>query len=117
MAQKVQVILVDDLDQGQADETIAFGLDGSSYEIDLSSKNAASLRESLAQYVGAAHKLGRSGVRATGGRLAAGRPRGAATADREQTQAIRAWARRNGHTVSDRGRIPATIVAAYHAAV
>lgn len=111
MAQKVQVILVDDLDQGQADETVAFGIDGSAYEIDLSSKNAAALRDSLARYVAAAHKIGRSGARATGGRA-----KTTASADREQTQAIRAWARRNGHTVSDRGRIPASIVEAYNAA-
>jgi hypothetical protein len=111
MAKRTQVILIDDLDGGQADETLSFGLDGSSYEIDLSSKNAAALRDAMASYVGAAHRLGRLGGRARG-------PRGTApaTTDREQTQAIRAWARRNGHTVSDRGRIPATIVEAYHAA-
>lgn len=111
MARRTQVILVDDIDGGQADETVTFGLDGSSYEIDLSSENAASLREAMASYVGAAHRIGRSGSRAAGQR-----GRVPATTDREQTQAIRAWARRNGHTVSDRGRIPATIVEAYHAA-
>lgn len=115
MAKKTQVILIDDLDQGQADETVTFGLDGSTYEIDLSSKNAAALRDALAGYVGAAHRLARTGVRS--GAVSGGRGRGTATADREQTQAIRAWARRNGHTVSDRGRIPGTIVEAYHAAV
>lgn len=113
MAQKVQVILVDDLDEGQADETVAFGLDGTAYEIDLSSKNAGALRDSLAGYVAAARKIGRTAARGGGVRAA----RGPATTDREQTQAIRAWARRNGHTVSDRGRIPAAIVTAYHAAV
>lgn len=110
MARKTQVILIDDLDEGQADETVSFGLDGSTYEIDLSSKNAAALRDALAKYVGAAHRIARSGPRSSG------RGRVAASADREQTQAIRAWARRNGHTVSDRGRIPASIVEAYHAA-
>lgn len=115
MAQKVQVILIDDLDEGPADETLSFGIDGSSYEIDLSSKNAAALRDAVAKYVGAAHKLGRSGSRSGAGSTSRGR--GPANTDREQTQAIRAWARRNGHTVSDRGRIPATIVEAYHAAV
>ncbi len=114
MAKKTQVILIDDLDEGQADETVTFGLDGSTYEIDLSSKNAGALRDALARYVGAAHRLARSGGR---GAAVSGRGRGAASADREQTQAIRAWARRNGHTVSDRGRIPASIVEAYHAAV
>ncbi len=61
MAKKTQVILIDDLDQGQADETVTFGLDGSTYEIDLSSKNAAALRDALATYVGAAHRLARGG--------------------------------------------------------
>lgn len=112
MARKVQYILVDDLDGGQADETVTFGLDGSSYEIDLSSKNAATLREAMASFVGSAHKIGRSGARPGGG----SRGRGPARTDREQLQAIRAWARQHGHTVSDRGRIPASIIEAYHAA-
>lgn len=114
MAQKVQVILVDDLDDGHADETVSFGIDGSAYEIDLSTANAKGLRDALARYVGAAHKIGRSGARSGAGTTARKAP---ATTDREQTQAIRAWAKRNGHTVSDRGRIPAHIVEAYHAAV
>jgi hypothetical protein len=58
MAQKVQVILVDDMDGGSADETVSFSLDGVSYEIDLSTKNAAAFRESLAQYLGTARKVG-----------------------------------------------------------
>ena len=60
MAQKVQVILVDDIDGGAADETVSFSLDGVSYEIDLSTANAAAFRDSLAQYVGTARKIGRS---------------------------------------------------------
>jgi hypothetical protein len=109
VAQKVQVILVDDIDGGEATETVTFGLDGTSYEIDLSTDNAAALRDSLAQWVGAARKAGRSSSRPSS------RGRSAAT-DREQTQAIRAWARKQGHKVNDRGRIPADIVAAYHSA-
>ena len=67
MAQKVQVILVDDMDGGSADETVSFSLDGVSYEIDLSTKNAAAFRDSLAQYVGTARKVGgRSGGRGIG---------------------------------------------------
>jgi len=108
MAQKVQVTLVDDLDGGQAEETITFVLDGSAYEIDLSTKNAKKLRDGVAAYVGAARKVGRAGKRArTSG--------GAATADREQNQAIREWAKKKGLKVSERGRIPATIVEQYHA--
>ncbi|HEV7823355.1 MAG TPA: Lsr2 family protein [Mycobacteriales bacterium] len=109
MAQKVQVILVDDIDGGEATETVSFGLDGTSYEIDLSADNAATLRDSLAQWVGSARKAGRSSSRP------ASRGRSSAAADREQTQAIRAWARKQGHKVNDRGRIPADIVAAYNA--
>jgi hypothetical protein len=108
MAQKIQVTLVDDLDGGQAEETVTFGLDCSTYEIDLSSKNAQKLRDGIAAYVGAARKVGRTGKRArTGG--------GAATADREQNQAIREWAKKKGLKVSERGRIPADIVEQYHA--
>jgi hypothetical protein len=108
MAQKVQVTLVDDLDGGQAEETVAFALDGSAYEIDLSAKNAQKLRDGFAAYVAAARKIGRTGKRArTSG--------GAATADREQNQAIREWAKKKGLKVSERGRIPAEIVERYHA--
>jgi hypothetical protein len=111
VAQKVQVILVDDIDGGEAAETVSFGLDGTSYEIDLSVDNAAELRDALAKWVGSARKAGR----AISGR-ASSRGRSSAAADREQTQAIRAWARKQGHKVNDRGRIPADIVAAYNAA-
>ena len=109
MAQKVQVLLVDDLDGGQADETVSFGLDGVAYEIDLSASNATKLRESFADFVGAARKASkRSTGRSSGGRSPA-------RADREQTKAIREWARGKGYQVSDRGRIPANIVEEYNA--
>jgi hypothetical protein len=108
MAQKVQVMLVDDLDGGQAEETISFALDGAAYEIDLSSKNAAKLRDGFAAYLNAARKVGRAGNKQ-------GARRGVATADREQNQAIRAWAKKKGFKVSDRGRIPADVVEQYHA--
>jgi hypothetical protein len=110
MAQKVTVSLVDDLSGAQADETVSFGLDGKSYEIDLSSKNADKLRQSLADYVAAARKPG--GGRKAG--AAAARPRPAI--DREQNQAIREWARNKGMKVNDRGRIPSEVVDAYHQA-
>lgn len=113
MAQKHIVQLIDDIDGGEANETVAFGLDGAQYEIDLSSKNAAKLRDALAVYVASARRAGR-GSRAAGagtGRRAA-RP---ARSDREQTQAIREWARKNGHKVGDKGRIPASVLEAYHA--
>jgi hypothetical protein len=104
--------LVDDLDGGDADETVKFALDGIQYEIDLSKKNAAKLRDVVAPYVAAGSKVGRGGV-VVGGRAARGR--GGAAADREQNKAIRAWAKREGKEISDRGRIPQEIVDEYHA--
>ncbi|CAN5531071.1 Lsr2 family protein [soil metagenome] len=112
MAQKIQVLLVDDIDGGDADETVSFGLDGSSFEIDLSSDNAAKLRDALADYVAHARRA-RGSVRTGGGVRG---PRAVVRADREQTQAIREWARKSGHKVSERGRIPSTIIDAYHSA-
>jgi hypothetical protein len=109
MAQKVTVLLVDDIDGGQADETVSFSLDGVAYEIDLSAANAAGFRDSMARYVGTARRVG--------GRAAAGRsgPRRRAGGDNRTAQ-IREWARSHGHKVNERGRIPATVVEAYEKA-
>src|ERR1700681_228756 len=112
MPQKVTLTLVDDFDgEGAADETVEFGLDGVSYEIDLPPKNAAKLRPDLKQWVEAGRRVG--GRRR--GR-SAGAGRGRAAIDREQQTAIRDWARRNGHSVSTRGAIPADVIDAFHAA-
>jgi len=105
VAQRVHVVLEDDLDGSAADETVMFGLDGANYEIDLSAKNAAKLRDALAKYVGVARRTS-SRARRSGGR---GRSSGNAAAVRE-------WARSNGYEVSDRGRVPADVKAAYDAA-
>lgn len=108
MAQKVTVELVDDLDGSRAEETVEFGLDGVGYQIDLSKKNATKLRGALAGYAESARRLGgrkqRSGRR--GGRTV--------MSDREQSQAIRDWARSQGMKVSDRGRISVEVLEAYH---
>lgn len=118
MAQKVTVTLVDDLDGGQADETVEFGLDGVAYQIDLSNDNAGELRDALANYVSSARRSGgrkKPGPRPSSNR-AASTGGGSTSADREQNQAIREWARKRGLKVSDRGRIPADIVEQYHQA-
>lgn len=114
MAQKVTVQLVDDIDGAVADETVSFSLDGTAYEIDLSAKNASAFRNSLAQYVGTARRVGArsSGGRASG-RSGGGRRRGSGD---NRTAEIRQWARSNGHAVNERGRIPATVVEAYEKA-
>jgi hypothetical protein len=118
VAQKVVVSLVDDLDETEADETVEFGVDGTTYEIDLSEANAAKLRDSLADYIAHARRLSgrrRSSSRSAG--AAATTPRrggGRASVDREQNQAIREWARKQGMSVSERGRIPSEVSEAYH---
>ena len=106
MAQKVKIILVDDLDGGSADETVRFGLDGVSYEIDLSSGNAAELRSAVERFVSHARKT--SGGRATRTRASAGR--------NQDSAQIRQWARENGYAVNSRGRIQAEIQEAYQQA-
>ena len=102
MAQRVQVLLVDDLDNSDADETVTFALDGVTYEIDLNAANAGKLRDALAPWVGHARR--------SGGRKATARSAGAR---RKDVSAVREWARNNGHDVSERGRIPATVQEAY----
>jgi nucleoid-associated protein Lsr2 len=118
MAQQVNVKFVDDLDGSDAAGTVSFGLDGRVYEIDLSDDNAARLRDSLASFIAAARKSG--GSTTTGSRRAQKMTVGSGprpqTLDREQTAAIRAWARQNGHQISDRGRISKTVVDAFQAA-
>ncbi|UGQ09195.1 Lsr2 family protein [Yinghuangia sp. ASG 101] len=111
MAQKVQILLVDDLDGGKADETVTFALDGVSYEIDLSEANAGELRTALAAYVQVARK---TGGRAAGRRGARGAAKSAGTGP--DTSDVRKWAKENGYEVSERGRVPANIKEAYEKA-
>ncbi len=107
MAQKIHVTLVDDIDQSPADENVTFGLDGINYEIDLSSDNAQALREYLSKYIGAGRRAG--------GRAVRGRGTAAPKSNSDVAQ-IRSWARDNGYTVQERGRIQAEIRDAYYAA-
>lgn len=108
MAQRVQVILEDDLDGSEAAETVAFSLDGSEYEIDLSETNAERLREALAPWV--AHG------RRTGGRRRRGASRSSSSNGGVGTGEIRAWAQESGYEVSSRGRVSAEVRQAYEQA-
>jgi hypothetical protein len=112
MAKQVITLLTDDLDGGEADRTVEFGLDGVNYTIDLSEKNTAKLRKALDPYLGAATRVGRSGGDSRAVRRTAQASTGRAS--RDQNQAIREWASKNGYEVSERGRIPSSIVEAYH---
>ncbi|GAB2933877.1 Lsr2 family protein [Rhodococcus aerolatus] len=116
MAQKVTVTLVDDIDDDSvAAETVEFAIDGVTYEIDLTDDNAQKLRNDFAMWTGHARKVaGRRRGKASGPSGTA--PRGRGAADREQSAAVREWARRNGYEVSDRGRIPSSVVEAYNSA-
>jgi nucleoid-associated protein Lsr2 len=106
MAQKVTVVLEDDLTGGPAEKTVRFASDGADYEIDLSAKNAAAFGKQLAPYLEHARRAGRAQARRPG-RTAAGRQR---------SGDIRAWAKDHGLAVSERGRIPASVVEQYQAA-
>nr|WP_153395028.1 Lsr2 family protein [Ornithinicoccus halotolerans] len=110
MAQRVQTILVDDIEGTEiknGGETVQFAVDGVSYEIDLSDKNAQKMRETLKFYTDHGRRVG-GRRQSSGGR--------SSRADKEQLNAIRQWARDNGYEVSDRGRIKKEIIEAYHAA-
>lgn len=105
MAQKVQVILVDDLDGGEAAETVSFSVDGVAYEIDLSTANAAKLREDLGRWTSKARRVS-----------TAKRGSSSARSRRGDSVKIRAWAKDNGYEISERGRISTEIREAYAAA-
>ncbi|MDT0353956.1 histone-like nucleoid-structuring protein Lsr2 [Pseudonocardia charpentierae] len=114
MAQQTTVRFIDDLDGTDAAGTFDFAIDGRAYQIDLSDENVAKLRDALAPYVGAARKAGGGGRgRAVRQVAVAEKP---ARSNRDQTAAIRDWARANGHQVSDRGRISISVMQAFEAA-
>ncbi|MCU1634662.1 MAG: hypothetical protein JWM61_3314 [Micrococcaceae bacterium] len=110
MAQRVQVELVDDLNGEVAQETVRFGVDGTEYEIDLTTENADRLRSTLSEYVDKARKA-RSGRRNQGPQ-----PTSTSRNKRENTQEIRQWAQDNGYNPNSRGRINQSIVDAYNEA-
>jgi len=113
MAQRVNVVLVDDLDGSEAAETVNFGLDGASYEIDLSDENATKLREALAVYVGHGR---RTGGRRRGAAQSGTTTGGKAGASGPSASEIRAWARGNGFDVPERGRVSSEVREAFLAA-
>lgn len=112
MARETITKLIDDIDGGEAAETVTFGLDGATYEIDLSAKNAAKLRKTLEGYAEHGTRVGRQAASARG--RMNGRGRSSAAADREQNRAIREWAAKKKLDVAPRGRIKAEIIEQYH---
>ena len=110
MAQKTQVILVDDVDGSEANQTVTFALDGVSYEIDLNAHNAARLRDDFATWVGHAR---RSAGRRSPAKRSSGGSSTTGAARKREIAAIREWGRANGWEVSDRGRLSADLEEAY----
>lgn len=111
MARRVLVRLIDDLDGSASDdvETVSFGLDGVSYEIDLSARNAQRLHDALALFIAHADRVGRRPRRGSAARRGTRR-------SSDVSRAIREWARRNGHDLADRGRLPAHVIAEFREA-
>jgi hypothetical protein len=116
MAQRVSVVLVDDIDGTEAAETVSFALDGVQYEIDLSEGNADTFRETMAAYIGHARRAGgRKRTGSSAGRTG-GRSGGTVNSSGASAADIRAWARENGWDVPERGRVSAEVREAYAAA-
>jgi len=110
LARTTIVQLTDDVDGSAAAETVRFAVDGRTYEIDLSTEHAESLRDSLAQFVAAARRAGRVDASPRRGQGRQGRPQGG------NSSAVRAWAKQNGVPVSPRGRVPQDVMAQYNSA-
>jgi hypothetical protein len=105
VAQRTQILYVDDIDGSEAEGTVRFGLDGTDYEIDLNKKHADQLAKAIRPYIDAARKVSSSRRPGRGSRPA-----------RHNQSAVRAWARGQGLKISDRGRIPADVLAKYESA-
>ncbi|UVS78423.1 Lsr2 family protein [Actinokineospora sp. UTMC 2448] len=116
MARKTIVQLFDDLDgsAGEDISTVSFALDGISYDIDLSTSNATRLRTELGEFISAARRTGGRVKRGGGTQTTSGGS--GESRSKEETKAIREWARQNGHDISERGRIPGSVIEAYESA-
>jgi hypothetical protein len=107
MAQQIQTLFIDDIDGGPAEGTVRFGLDGTDYEIDLSTAHSEELHKVLAAYVTHARKAGGTARRG---------PRGRRGADTLDTRKVREWAKAEGIDIKERGRVPAEVIEKYKAA-
>jgi len=118
LAKRTIIRIFDDLDGGEANNTLVFGWDGRQYEIDLTDENAKRFEEAIAPFLEAARMVGRLQLiqQRKFPRALNGAPAVATFRDREQTAAMRRWANANGYEVSDRGRIPGNVEEAFHKA-
>lgn len=120
MARRIIHQLVDDIDGAVLDEgageTVSFTLDGRAYEIDLSEKNAQALRDALQPWIDAGRRVTAGGSPSGGRERRGSRANQSRAGAKRNLSAVRSWARKNGHEVSDRGRVPASVLEAYDAA-
>ena len=119
MARRIVHQLVDDIDGTLLEvgegETVLFSLDGVAYEIDLTDENAAALRGALERYTKAARTV--SSARATSRAASStGGGRKRRRSGQQDYSGVREWAKQNGYQVSERGRVPASVLEAYEAA-
>jgi len=110
MAQKVQTLFIDDLDGGEAEGTVRFGLDGADYEIDLSAAHSKALRKAMEKYIAAGRK-----VNGPARRKGPGGARRNASSGPSPSE-VREWAKAQGIEVRDRGRVPSELVVKFQAA-
>lgn len=116
MAKRIEILLTDDIDGSEANDTITFGIDGYVYEIDLSLEHEKELREGIKEFVGAATRLGNWSLKDGRGAIQPATRRAPVGMNRERNRAIREWAEQQGKRVSPRGRIPQAIVDEFHKA-
>jgi Lsr2 len=122
MARKTIELLIDDLDGSRLEEgegdTVTFAYQGAEYTIDLSQKHVDEFHDAMAKYIAAAQKVSgrRTNGSSTSARSSVASTSASAKPDKKQLGAVRAWARENGHKVSDRGRVSQEVLDAYHAA-
>ena len=109
MAQKVITEFIDDIDGSSAERTFTFAVDGTHYEIDLSAENIAEFKSAIGGFIESARKIKSS----SNGRRSRSAGSDSARQSREQTRAVREWARHHGHNISKRGRIPSSIQQAF----
>lgn len=111
MAQKVITEFIDDIDGSPAERTFTFAVDGTNYEIDLSAENIAEFKSAIGGFIESARQV--KGSKSSNGRRTRSAAADGGRQSREQTQAVREWARRHGHNISNRGRIPASVQQAF----
>lgn len=121
MAQRVEILLVDDVDGSEATQTVRFGLDGMEFEIDLNDAHADEMRSAIDKFVNVARRKGGKSraarPKAPAGKTVVAAPRSSKTTQVPASlEAVRVWARANGHNISDRGRIARSVMEAFEAA-